>query len=297
MFSKLRKHFGIPGIIAVCALVFAMIGGAYAANNSGGDQKATASAKGKQGPRGKQGKPGKTGPAGPAGPAGAKGDAGAAGPVGPAGPTGPTGPAGKAGTAGAAGKSLNVTQIPSGEPECEGRGGALIEKEGEPASAKEVCTGKEGSPWTAGGLLPPDATQTGTWSFTADSTNGATILAPISFMLPLEEGLLAENVYFQGLPTPLEFEEACPGGEFGAGAPSADPGVLCVYVNNEFEPDALFNATFTAIRPPTNLFSEGTGTSGAILHFAFSGDPGEAAHGFGSWAVTGCGEGAPCPTL
>ncbi len=31
MFSKLSTHFGIPGVIAVIALVFAMLGGAYAA--------------------------------------------------------------------------------------------------------------------------------------------------------------------------------------------------------------------------------------------------------------------------
>ena len=33
MFSTLRTRFGIPGVISVIALVFAMLGGAYAANN------------------------------------------------------------------------------------------------------------------------------------------------------------------------------------------------------------------------------------------------------------------------
>jgi hypothetical protein len=51
MFSTLRNRFGIPGVISVIALVFAMLGGAYAANNSSGGGKATASAKVKKGPR------------------------------------------------------------------------------------------------------------------------------------------------------------------------------------------------------------------------------------------------------
>ena len=61
----IREPFGKAGlIVGIVALVFAMLGGAYAATNNGGG-KATASAKGKPGPAGK---PGKTGPAGPAGP-------------------------------------------------------------------------------------------------------------------------------------------------------------------------------------------------------------------------------------
>ena len=82
MFSTLRNRFGIPGVISVIALVFAMFGGAYAASNSSGGGKATASAKAKKGPKGPKGATGPAGPAGaagPAGPAGPKGDAGATG--------------------------------------------------------------------------------------------------------------------------------------------------------------------------------------------------------------------------
>src|SRR3954453_7338957 len=53
MLSPLRNRFGIPGVISVIALVFAMFGGAYAATNGGDGAKATASAKqGPPGPRG-----------------------------------------------------------------------------------------------------------------------------------------------------------------------------------------------------------------------------------------------------
>ena len=103
MFSLLRNRFGIPGVISVIALVFAMAGGAFAANNlQSGGSKATASAKGKQGPRGK---PGKTGKTGPQGPAGAKGDTGAQGAPGAKGDTG------------APGQTGFTETLPSGETE------------------------------------------------------------------------------------------------------------------------------------------------------------------------------------
>lgn len=87
MLFTLRNRFGIPGVISVVALVFAMIGGAYAANHNGG-ATASAKAKGKPGPRGPRGKPG---PAGPQGPPGPKGDTGPAGPAGAPGKDGQTG--------------------------------------------------------------------------------------------------------------------------------------------------------------------------------------------------------------
>jgi hypothetical protein len=115
MFSTLRTRFGIPGVISVIALVFAMFGGAYAASNSSGGGKATASkSKVKRGPRGPKGA---TGPAGPQGPAGAKGDAGANGSNGAAGPTGPTGAAGAKGATGATGFSGFTGTLPAGKTE------------------------------------------------------------------------------------------------------------------------------------------------------------------------------------
>lgn len=294
MFAKLRSHFGIPGVIAVVALVFAMLGGAYAASDSG--KGATASAKGKQGPRGPRGKQGK--PGAPGAP-GAKGDTGA---TGPQGPQGSKGDKGDKGADGKAGKGVVVTPLPIGaQEECEETGGILVEKEGESASAIPVCNGEEGiqgpegSPWTAGGTLPPGATETGTWDFTASSVNAGKILSSISFPIKLAAGLAATHVHFQGLPTEEAFEAACPGGAFGTGAPTANPGELCVYNNLEFEADALSNATFTAISKPTGLLSGGAGVTGAVLQFAFSGSDGEPASGFGTWAVTGCGTGFPCP--
>jgi len=122
MFSTLRTRFGIPGVISVMALVFAMFGGAYAANNSSDGGKATASAKAKKGPRGPRGPKGDTGPAGPQGPAGVNGKDGAAGAQGLKGETGEQGKQGKQGIQGIPGPEGPqgpagpfVSQVPSGK--------------------------------------------------------------------------------------------------------------------------------------------------------------------------------------
>ncbi len=115
MFSPMRNRFGIPGAISVIALVFAMMGGAYAASNNSG--KATASAKAKKGPRGPKGATGPAGPAGPQGPAGANGKdgaQGAKGDTGPQGPQGPEGPEGEEGSPWTAGGTLPVGSTETG---------------------------------------------------------------------------------------------------------------------------------------------------------------------------------------
>jgi Collagen triple helix repeat (20 copies) len=99
------------------ALVFALLGGAYAATGPNGGGNATASAKAKTkkgppGPRGPKGPPGPQGPAGPKGDAGAAGSNGEKGPQGPQGEKGPQGLPGKEGNPWTAGGTL-----PSGEEE------------------------------------------------------------------------------------------------------------------------------------------------------------------------------------
>jgi hypothetical protein len=97
MLSLLRNRFGVPGALAVVALVFAMAGGALAAKKviitklSQISPSVQKQLKGKAGPAGAKGDTGAVGPQGPAGSAGKDGSNGAAGPAGPAGPTGPTG--------------------------------------------------------------------------------------------------------------------------------------------------------------------------------------------------------------
>jgi Collagen triple helix repeat (20 copies) len=115
--KRLREPFGKAGLtVAVIALVFAMLGGAYAATNDSG--KATASAKAKKGPRGPKGPKGDTGPAGPAGPAGAKGDKGDSGAKGDTGPQGKEGPQGKQGIQGKEGSPWTAgSTLPTGKTE------------------------------------------------------------------------------------------------------------------------------------------------------------------------------------
>jgi hypothetical protein len=106
MFSQLRGRFGIPGVIAVMALVFAMVGGAYAAKKyvitSTGQIKPSVlkSLQGKAGPPGAPGSKGDTGAPGSKGDTGSQGKEGPAGPAGGPGSAGPEGPEGSPWTAG-----------------------------------------------------------------------------------------------------------------------------------------------------------------------------------------------------
>ena len=246
MFSILKNRLGVPGVISVIALVFALMGGAYAAS-SGSGGKATASAKGKRGPRGPKGATGPTGPAGPQSPAGAKGDAGANGAAGAAGDKGATGATGATGPTGAAGAT--------GATGATGPTGAT------------GASGPEGSPWTAGGVLPPGKTETGSWGSIVSpepdgvteefsSTSGA-VAAPVSFTLPLSAPLDAAHVISvpSGGPVPSECDDGQ--GEASSRAhPEADPGFLCVYPFSVL-PDAILRAD--------NPAAPGASRSGAIV--------------------------------
>jgi hypothetical protein len=235
MFSILRNRFGVPGVIAVIALVFAMIGGAYAASSGKRQSKKSSAgltakqkkevqkiAKGFQG----------TGPAGPQGPAGANGKDGAAGAAGPKGDTGATGAEGAKGATGA--------------------------------------TGLEGSPWTDGGTLPAKSTETGSW-YAITSTEGAPGVfvgrTPVSFAIPLDPSLTVNVVQVEPTgPVPLTCDDAANPGDPGpdgvvasAKHPEADPGNLCIFVTE--------NTGISAIFPnkPGQPGEAGVSTTGSIL--------------------------------
>lgn len=270
---SLRNRFGIPGVISVIALVFAMFGGAYAASDNGSSDKATASAKkGKKGPRrgprGKRGKPGKPGPAGPQGPAGSQGAAGLQGPKGDKGDPGATGPQGPEGDEGQPGEDGEDGACSVSEPEC---------------------------------ILPPEATETGSWSIgtIATAPAGSFIYAPASFTLPLEEDLDAAHVHFlnpdgEELVQKPDFggaEAVEPTGcgndigpEANAANPEAAPGHLCVYAS------ALTNISLSLFAPviqDPSAGGGGGGTLGASKAGAIIGFLGENnALAFGTWAVT-----------
>lgn len=263
----IRKHINATSVIAFIALAFATTGGALAAVNN--PPKAAAAARptaaiaketkskskpksktGPAGPRGLAGPGGPTGPAGPAGsagPAGAKGETGSAGLAGPAGVKGETGPAGLPG------------------------------KEGEKGEK-----GEEGSPWTDGGTLPPEKTETGTW--TLGEVPASVQYVPISFPIPLappahagEVALSEKQVHFVhfGATAPAE----CAGGTYKA--PAAAPGNLCVYESlgmaGKYEEDVeIRDAQSTSGTAP------GAGPTGAFLVFGVE----ETSAANGTWAVT-----------
>jgi len=283
MLSPIRNRFGIPGVISVIALVFAMLGGAYAASNDSG--KADASAKAKRGPRGPKGPAGPAGPAGPQGPAGAKGDNGANGDNGA---PGKDGAPGAPGAPGADGKSPEIAaEINPGETDCGGNGGVIYSVEGSGENA-EICNGKEGkdgkegSPWTAGGVLPAGATEQGSFAIagTTADTNGLRV--PIGFALPLAGTMDATQVHFFETLPPSNSECKPTTQTSNAATPRARAGELCVFLTSAGLLNA--NTTFEGLyRISGGDEVPGADRAGAML--AFAAPTGNTA-AYGSYALT-----------
>lgn len=284
MFSQLRSKFGIPGVISVIALVFAMLGGAYAAKSSEDNSGGAANASSKEVrivKAGKQGKQGKRGKPGPRGPAGATGPAGPAGPVGATGSQGGQGSPGADGTDGADGADgVSVTS-----EEFDGAGGTCadggVEFESASPTPAYACNGQAGSPWAAGGVLPSKATETGAWTVTLDGEGkGRTA---ISFPIPLAAALTGPSVKtinVGGTP-PEECENTEHTGTASPTNPEAKPGFLCVYAANA----ALAGGVNPGVVVRAGAsFSTGVSTSGGVITFE-GGTAG--AIGWGTWAVTG----------
>ncbi len=230
MFSTLRTRFGIPGVISVIALVFAMFGGAYAASNSSGGGKATASkTKTVKGPRGPKGATGPAGPQGPAGPAGAKGDAGTNG---------------SNGTNGTNGTSA-TTAAYSGT-EC-ANGGVEVKSVSPTAY---VCNGEDGQTGFTE-TLPTGKSEYGTWG----APKAVLSEASISFNIPLESAVPAHFIAWEETPAPTA---ECPG---TYEEPAAAPGNLCIYASEEVY------GTFVSVENVENYTHGEAGKSGARLTF------------------------------
>ncbi len=200
MLSIFKNRLGIPGAISVVALVFAMLGGAYASTD-GGSGPATAS----KALRGKPGKPGKRGPIGPAGPPG------------PTGPQGPVGPPGANGSNGTNGTSATATAFGGNQHGCSD-GGIEVKSAG---PATFVCNGAAGAlPET----LPKGETLKGTWSLTVGSLGNGD--ASVSFQVPLAAAPFPR--YIEKEKEGEQFPEDCPG---TAAEPEAKEGVICYYTS------------------------------------------------------------------
>jgi collagen triple helix repeat protein len=294
MLSPLRNRFGIPGVISVIALVFAMLGGAYAANNDSGSGKATASAKGKQGPRGPKGKTGPAGPVGPVGPAGAAGRDGLNGLDGLDGEDGKNGTNGTNGFDGADGTSVANTAEPAGANCAEGGTKLVGTSTTYACNGQKGAKGDKGSPWTDLGVLPPGETETGAWvlgplptvTCTVPETECTTTVqgetelsiahSQISFPIPLPAPLEDANVHYvkeDGTSEPPT--TACEG---SPADPEADPGHLCVYTTDVTGPPFVFISV-----NKLSVNGRGADTAGADIASILTA-PGSLARG--TWAVT-----------
>jgi hypothetical protein len=220
---RLKEPFGKAGLtVAILALVMALVGGAYAAGGLTKSQEKQVTKIAKK----YAGKPGATGPAGAAGTNGKDGAPGA------------KGENGTNGTPGTPGKNVVVATANPEPAHCEA-GGATVEVEGNAASKKYVCNGKDGQTGFTE-TLPPGKTLTGDWSLDLSATLASQRTSTnISFGIPLEEAptvhFIKENnkeTYFDEVAEEFKEREVteCPG---VAEAPEAAPGNLCVYASHE----------------------------------------------------------------
>jgi hypothetical protein len=152
-------------------------------------------------------------------------------------------------------------------------GGKTIEVAGEPATKKDICNGEEGSPWTAEGTLPSEATETGSYFLIAGGSEND--FTAISFPIPLAKAA-AENIEIKFGGDPAHPDLDCAG---TAKEPQAAPGVLCLY--EAPEPERVPN-----VYPPILNFegAEGIGTGGALLAYRSALPAGLQI--FGSFAIT-----------
>jgi hypothetical protein len=237
MFSALRKRLPVSPttVIATLALVFAMTGGAYAANHFLITSTKQISPKVLKSLKGANGKNGAAGPAGPAGAAGA----GTGGPAGPQGPAGTAGAKGETGTPGSPG-----------------------------AKGEKGTTGFTEH-------LPSGKTETGIWAFGPLKQPGATPFLPIaSFSIPLAAPLDASHVHFINSEGEEETglgehqKPSIAGACLGTPAePTATSGNLCIYTS------ALLNAESANIAIINPAGSEGAGTMGAYEEFILGAEP------------------------
>jgi hypothetical protein len=252
---RLREPFGKAGLtVAICALVMALVGGAYAAGGLTKSQEKQVTKIAKK-YAGKPGAPGTPGAAGTNGKDGAPGQDGA------------PGSDGKSVTVAAEAKGANCKE-----------GGASFETEGS-GTKKYACNG---SPWTVGGTLPKEATETGVWAYA-----GGTESEPVSFDIPLKASIPPANVHVVGdvlgnsgepEAVPPECENPNHPGLAGNANPEADPGHMCFFgvsleIVHHFEDLSNFDSEAFAFEP-------GVGPTGT-RHFMQSGLPGG-----GTWAVT-----------
>ena len=261
MISRIHSKLGTAGfVVAIVALVAALGGGAYAAQQAGlnGKQKkqvkSIANSEAKKYANSNPGPTGAQGPQGITGPQGSKGDAGN------------PGSNGSDGSDGSDGQSVTVTNEPPGA-NCTSGGKKLVSASG----TTYVCNGETGFTDT----LPAGKTETGTWAI---GPKDKTSWIPLSFNIPLEEA--PESIYYVNAAGE-EVTDFFGGRQPAANClgdfenPTAPAGAVCVYAETEIGVGAEFEGS----RPSDpNLY-----VSGAVFGYSLTAENKEA---WGSWAVT-----------
>jgi hypothetical protein len=215
MLRAIRNRITAPTVIATVALVFAMTGGAYAAQKYLISSTKQISPKVLASLKGAAGKAGAPGAAGAAGPAGASG-AGTPGPQGPAGGQGPAGVQGTQGEKGVAG-----------------------------AKGEKGLSGETGFTST----LPSGKTETGNWAQEIRWPEAESLPFQLSFNIPLATP--SEHAVFLNAEETEGSEGSGKCELVGTGLsakPVAPPGYLCVFTRlEEFGTVNFIGLSFLAI--------------------------------------------------
>jgi hypothetical protein len=255
---RMRKRLTFANVGMTIAVVLAMSGGAYAAKKyvitsiKQIKPSVVAQLRGNAGPAGAPGAAGAQGLPGPEGKAGTNGKDGAAGEPGPVGSTGPKGATGAAGPAGTTGPK-----------------------------------GATGEPWTPNNLLPPNASETGTWSVAGlpprfvivpNIAEPEWLFGAISFPIKLAAELKSGKVH------------VIPAGENGKGGgcpatsneekPEAEKGHLCI-----FQGQPQINVGVVQAYDPVTAETGEAATTGALVEVRPNVEKSPVS-AFGTWAVT-----------
>jgi hypothetical protein len=217
--SRIHQKLGTAGFIISIVALVAALGGSAYAASGGLSGKQKKEVE--KIAKKYAGKPGAPGAAGAQGPAGAAGAAGAKGDTGSPGDPGAQGAAGAAGAAGAKGAT--------------------------------------GSPWTAGGTLPSEQTETGSWAAGVTPPNDVqNVSAAITFPIPLSAPMENSQVHF------VNPGETAPAGCIGGTSeePIAEPGNLCIYAA-----ELNYLSFYQVLKSGSQAGDGGASTAGAVVLF------------------------------
>ena len=285
LYRRFKDRFGTAGVVlGVITLILALGGSAIAASKLTGPQKKeVAKIAKKEAQKYANSNPGAPGTAGTNGTNGKDGTNGT---------NGIDGEDGEAGADGDDGDSVTSSAASAGE--CANGGTKFTAANGTSKACNGApgAPGPEGSPWTAGGTLPPTKTEAGSWYMTIDreipafgglisGTDVVSFPIPLAVGLPPEKTLIVEK---DESPVKASCDDGV-GTPAGPGHPEADPGFLCVFVGSSALPIPEGILIFPAEN--ASLTTGGASTAGARLIGLAEEPADKGTEAWGTFAVTG----------